>query len=248
MFRKYQTTAVLASDDHESVPGKRTRASSAGSRTGRPPVTSRARILEAAQKLIDRDGWEKLTVRRLAGEMGIGTTTLYHHVRDKQDLLLLLLNEFAVQIPQPDLPAEPRERIVLAATTMHDALAEWPWAAEVLTADGFLGVLDESALWMVEAILAGAIEEGFTQAEAVNVFRNIWYLTAGEILVRAHSDRERADGKRPPYGEIDFTRFNPSRLPRLAEIGDQWPQLAARQTYPEALAALVDGLLSPPRR
>jgi AcrR family transcriptional regulator len=226
------------------VAGDRVKADSSGGRTGRPPVTSRAEILDAARRLIDRDGWEKLTVRRLAGEIGIGATTLYHHVRDKQDLLLLLLNEYAVQIPEPDLAVAPRKRILLAATAMHDALAEWPWAAEALTADGFLGVLDESALWMVETILAGAVEEGCTPAQAVDVFRNIWYLTAGEILVRVHSDRERADGKRPPYGEIDFSRFDPARLPRLAAIGDRWPELAARDTYPEALAALVDGMLA----
>ncbi|MFF4445575.1 hypothetical protein [Streptomyces sp. NPDC001502] len=28
----------------------------------------------------------------------------------------------------------------IAATAMHDALAAWPWAAEVLPADGFVGL------------------------------------------------------------------------------------------------------------
>ena len=41
----------------------------AAGRTGRPPVTSRAEILAAARQLIDRDGWEKLTIRRLAAEL-----------------------------------------------------------------------------------------------------------------------------------------------------------------------------------
>ncbi len=66
------------------------RSSVSSGQTGRPPVTSRAEIFAAARRLIDRDGWEKLTIRALAGELGIGATTLYHHVRDKEDLLLLL--------------------------------------------------------------------------------------------------------------------------------------------------------------
>src|ERR1700743_625660 len=45
-------------------------------RPGRPPAASRAQILAAARELIGRDGWEKLTVRRLAAELGVGTTTL----------------------------------------------------------------------------------------------------------------------------------------------------------------------------
>src|SRR5579875_1528408 len=84
------SSGVPANRHAEAVP----KPTSAHGRTGRPPVTSRPEILAAARRLIDRDGWEKLSVRRLAAELGIGTTTLYHHLRDKEDLLLLLLNEY----------------------------------------------------------------------------------------------------------------------------------------------------------
>ena len=206
-------------------------------------MTSRAQILLAARRLIDQDGWAKLTIRRLAAELGIGPTTLYHHVRDKEDLLLLLLDAYAEQLPPPDLPGEPRDRIVVAATAMHDALSAWPWAAEVLTADGFVGVLNEPGLRLVEAIVGGAVDCGCTPEQAVGVFRAVWYYTVGEILVRFHSDRRRADGKRPPYQDMDFGSFDASRTPHLAAIGDSWPELAARDTYPLGLRALVDGLL-----
>ncbi|GIF17492.1 AcrR family transcriptional regulator [Actinoplanes tereljensis] len=203
-------------------------------RTGRPPVTSRAAILAAARGLIDEGGWEKLTIRRLAGELGIGATTLYHHVRDKEDLLLLLLNEYAAQAPFPELPADPRERIVVAAAAMRDTLAGWPWAAEVLTTDGFLGLLGGSAIRLVETIVAAAVDSGCTQEQAVDVFRSIWYYTVGEILVRVNSSTKKAG---------DFTGFDPEQTPRLAAIGPQWPVLAARDTYVPGLRAFVDGLL-----
>ncbi|GAB3137605.1 TetR/AcrR family transcriptional regulator [Microbispora hainanensis] len=208
-------------------------------RTGRPPVTSRAQILDAARRLIDRDGWEKLSIRRLAAELGIGTMTLYHHVRDKEDLLLLLITEYADQVPRPDLPGDPRERIIATATLIHDALAAWPWAAEVLTADGFVGRLGES-VWMVEAIVAGAIDHGCTPDQAVHLFRHIWYYTVGEILVRAHSARQPADAGRGPL----FSGLDESRMPRLVAIGDLWRTLSAQDTYVQGLRALVDGLLA----
>ncbi|HEY3686566.1 MAG TPA: TetR/AcrR family transcriptional regulator [Streptosporangiaceae bacterium] len=213
-------------------------------RTGRPPVTSRAQILAAARKIIDRDGWEKLTVRRLAAEIGVGATTLYHHVRDREDLLIQLLNEYAEQTMRPDLSGGPRERVIAAALAIHDSLAAWPWAAEVLTADGFLGRLDEPALRMVEAIVAGAVDCGCTPEQAVDVFRGIWYYTVGEILVRANSDRRRPGAGPPARREPFFGDIDASRLPRLAAIGDRWPALAARDVYPEALQAFVDGLLA----
>jgi AcrR family transcriptional regulator len=207
-------------------------------------VTSRPEILAAARRLIDRDGWEKLTVRRLASELGIGTTTLYHHVRDKEDLLLLLLNEYASQIPQPDLPDDPPERIVAAAGALHDALAAWPWAADALTTDGFVAVMDEPALWTVETIVDGAIDGGCTPGQAVEVFRSIWYYTVGEILVRAHSARARSDGTSRAPDDGFFAHVDPSRLPRLAALGDQWPAVAARDTYKQGLRAFVEGLLA----
>lgn len=201
-------------------------------------------ILTAARRLIDRDGWEKLTIRRLAAEIGVGATTLYHHVQGKDDLLLLLMSTYAEQIPRRDLPSEPRERIIVAATTIHDALAAWPWAAEVLTTDGFIARIGDSARWLVEAILAGAIDHGCTSEQAVYIFRSIWYYTVGEILVRAHSARRRAEDKRPTYRDAFFNNLSESQLPHLAAIGDQWATLASQDTFPQGLHAFVDGLLA----
>lgn len=207
-------------------------------------MTSRAQILAAARQLIDRDGWEKLTIRRLAAELGIGAATLYHHVRDKEDLLLLLLDEYAGQIPHADLPSSPRDRIVASAIALHDALAAWPWAAEVLTADGFVGLLGESALWTVETIVGSAIDHGCTPAQAVYLFRSIWYYTVGEILVRAHTARRPAGDGRPVGPAGFFGSIDAARLPHLAAVGDQWPVLAAQDSYPQALQAFIDGLLA----
>lgn len=217
------------------------RPTASSGRTGRPPVTSRTEILTAARRLIDRDGWERLTIRGLAAEAGIGATTVYRHVQDKEDLLVLLLNHYADQTERPELPQDPRDRIVAAATAMHDLLASWPWAAEVLTVDGFVGLLDESALWTVESILAAAESSGRTPEQAAYIFRSIWYYTVGEILVRTHSQRR---GSPAAAGRAAFGNLDPDRVPRLAAIGERWPALAARDTYGQGLRACVDGLLA----
>ncbi|OXM61860.1 TetR/AcrR family transcriptional regulator [Amycolatopsis vastitatis] len=209
-------------------------------RIGRPPTTSRPQILEAARVILDRDGWEKLTIRRLATELGVGATTLYHHVRDKDDLLIQLLEHYAGQLPRPELPDDPRERVVAAATVMHDSLAAWPEIVEVLTADDVLG---ESALWMVEGIVGGALGCGCTPERAVAVYRDIWYYTVGEILVRARAGR-RAAQDRPRYRDSVFGSLDSARFPSLAAVGDRWPELTARDTYRQGLRALVDGLLA----
>jgi len=206
-------------------------------RTGRPPATSRAEVLTAARRLIDAEGWDALSLRRLAAEVGIGTATLYRHVRSREDLLLMLLDEHAAGASRPPLPPEPRERIVTAAAALHAMLADWPWAAEVLTSDGFVGLLSEESLWPVEAIVAGAVDAGCSEEEAVTVFRSLWYYTVGEILVRARTRRSGPRSRGTPASA------DPSAVPVLASIGDRWPELAARDTYVDGLRAFVAGLL-----
>jgi hypothetical protein len=169
---------------------------------------------------------------------------MYHHVRDKEDLLFLLIHEYAEQIPHPDLPSDPPARIVAAATAIHDALAAWPWAAEVLATDGFIARLGDSALWLVETIVAGAIDHGCTPEQAVHVFRNLWYYTVGEILVRAHSAHGREDYERSTDRAVAFGTLTESRMPHLSALGDQWATLSWQDTYPQALRAFVDGLLA----
>ncbi|MFB8179270.1 TetR/AcrR family transcriptional regulator [Streptomyces sp. NPDC055966] len=208
-------------------------------------MTSRKQILAAARGLIDEYGWEKLTIRRLASEIGVGATTLYSHVRDKQDLLFLLIHEYAEQIPHPELPSEPRERIVTAGVAIHDGLAAWPWAAEVLTTDGFIARLGDSFLWLVETILAGVVDAGCPPEESVRIFRSIWYYTVGEILVRTHTRHREMDERDPTLLNAYFGgAAGPLRHPHLAAVAGRWGALAGQDTFAQGLRAFVDGLLA----
>lgn len=205
-------------------------------RAGRPPATSREQIVAAARHILEQDGAERLTIRRLAADLGVGPPTLYRHVRDREDLLVLLVNDFVEQVHLPEFGEDPRGRIIQAATFIRDQLAEWPWGAEVLTSDGFIGRLGDTGLSLVETIVAGAIEAGCTPEQAVQVFRNLWYFAVGEILVRSHSSRERLDNP-------DLS-FDPTRYPQLARIGARWADVAEEDTFAAGVEAFVDGQLA----
>ncbi|MFI5535659.1 TetR/AcrR family transcriptional regulator [Nocardia sp. NPDC051900] len=214
--------------------------SSQPQRTGRPARISRAEILAAANSVIEAEGVAKLTMRRLATELGCTPMALYHHVRDKEDLLRLLLNEYADQVAWPDLPEEPRERVRVAARAMHDVLAARPWIVEILTADDLLGV---SALWVSESIVDGFVAGGLPLDRAAQAYRVIWHYTAGDLIVRARSARRAAED-RPTFRAQVFADLDADSFPRLAALGSDYLSLAAQDTYDLGLAALIDGLLA----
>jgi AcrR family transcriptional regulator len=195
------------------------------SRRGRPQVTSRAEILDSARRLIDQEGWEKLTVRRLARDLGIGTTTIYHHVRDRDDLLIQLINDAASRYPKPELPADPRERVIVTALAMHEALGAMPWAANVLAADGegCLGRPGQDALWFVDVILSSASDAGCTHQQSGELFLRLWYFIVGELLVQTGTARQGANDAVAPIGQIHAD--------------------ATARVFSQGVRALVDGTL-----
>ncbi|NKY30173.1 TetR/AcrR family transcriptional regulator [Nocardia gamkensis] len=213
--------------------------SSQPQRTGRPARISRADIVAAANAVIEADGVEKLTMRRLATELGCTPMALYHHVRDKEDLLRLLLNDYADRVVWPDLPEEPRQRVRVAARAMRDVLATRPWVVEILAADDLLGV---SALWVTESIVDGFVAGGLPLERAVRAYRAIWHYTAGNLIVRARSARRAAED-RPTFRAQVFADLDADAYPRLAALGSDYLSLAAEDTYELGLDALIEGLL-----
>ncbi|MGT2425096.1 TetR/AcrR family transcriptional regulator [Amnibacterium kyonggiense] len=70
---------------------------------GRPrSESSHRRILEAATRLLERDGYTRLTIDALAAEAGVGRQTIYRRWRTKADVVLELVADrpdFAVAVP-----------------------------------------------------------------------------------------------------------------------------------------------------
>jgi AcrR family transcriptional regulator len=67
----------------------------------RPPLT-REVVVDAALRVLDRDGAEGLSMHRVARELGTGAASLYWHVRNKDELLQLMSERLGEEI---DLPA-----------------------------------------------------------------------------------------------------------------------------------------------
>ncbi len=114
-------------------------------RAGRPPRLSRAAVVAAARAIVERNGIDALTMRQVAVELGSSPMAIYRHVRDKDQLLVLLLDQLAAEVPRPRFPREPRRRLQKACRTMRDGLAQYPWVVDILAQGDLIAPADPVA-------------------------------------------------------------------------------------------------------
>jgi len=209
-------------------------------RPGRPPRLSREAILAAAEAIVAREGADALTIRRVADALASSPMSIYRHVRDKDELLVLLLDRLAADLPRPRLPRKPRARLLKACRTIRDGLAEHPWIIDVLAAGDLIA---PSILWLMEEIVAGFVACGLTHAQAADAYRAVWQFTVGEVMIRRGLDRVATLG-RPPHVLEVLTSVDPQELPTLAALAPHWARARGRDSYDIGLVALVDGLLA----
>lgn len=100
--------AVSSKDGIPQPPWRRTARARAEARA---PLTREA-IVEAALRVLDREGLDGLSMHRVAQELGTGAGSLYWHVRNKDELLQLLAERLAeeIELPEPD-PTRWREQL-----------------------------------------------------------------------------------------------------------------------------------------
>src|ERR1700683_641557 len=75
-------------------------------RTVPRPHLSREAVVAAALKVIEADGGDALTMRRVADEIGVSASALYGYVANKEELIQLVLEQIIQEIRIPEAPVD----------------------------------------------------------------------------------------------------------------------------------------------
>ncbi|HRE25778.1 MAG TPA: TetR family transcriptional regulator, partial [Anaerolineales bacterium] len=89
-------------------------------------------ILTAALRIVDEEGLEALSMRRVATAVGVEAMSLYNHVNDKQDLLNGLADLVLAGITPPDPSRRWDRRLEAIAIGLYEALITHPALVVVL--------------------------------------------------------------------------------------------------------------------
>lgn len=97
----------------------------------RQPVT-RQRAILAAVALVDAGGLDSLSMRKLAGSLGVEAMSLYHHVTSKDDLLDGMMEHVLDEIPLPEIGGLWRPAMRARADSTRAVLTRHPWVIPLM--------------------------------------------------------------------------------------------------------------------
>src|SRR5438270_4829327 len=158
----------------------------------RAPIT-RSRVAEAALAVVDRDGLEALSMRRLGAELGVEGMAVYRHFPNKAAVLAgvgeVLLAELVIP-PPSDVPWQTVFREV--ARAYRALLLEHPHAIPLLAA---LPLSDPAAARAAGAVMAQLRNAGFDAPSALKTLATITSYVVGVAQWEVGTAPLRAEGQ-----------------------------------------------------
>jgi AcrR family transcriptional regulator len=95
------------------------------------PQLSRDLIVAAALKVIETDGGDALTMRRVADEIGVSASALYGYVANKEELVQLVLEQIIQEIPVPPEKIDWQDFVRGFAREMYGIFKRHPGVAQL---------------------------------------------------------------------------------------------------------------------
>jgi AcrR family transcriptional regulator len=209
----------------------------------RRPRLTRDRVVAEALVVIAEDGVQALTMRRLAGRLGVVPGAVYRHVRNKQQLQDLLLDGVLAEIDvhlDPSLPWT--EQLKVLAHRLRQVLEAHPGVAGILKTRDPLG---PHSLALAEAFLGPLQAAGFADRDAGLAFFLLVDYTVGFAVssprTSVNEQRVRDTAIRAQLHEF-FRSLPPDRFPALVALGEHVWVDNRDQRFTAGLEVLVDGL------
>jgi AcrR family transcriptional regulator len=218
------------------------------SRRQRPakPALSLETILDAAVELLDADGLDGVTMRRVAQRLDTGAASLYVYVRNREDLLLLVWDRIAgdTEIPGPET-GDWRERL---ARLVLNSIANLNQHQDLALLGMAVVPLGPNSLRISEAMTEILVESGISrraQAWAIDLIALYIVATAAEAATRLRNGPEEVNRSQEILVGVTAQNFPSLHAlrPEFASLGESFE---ARQEW--MVQALINGILatSPP--
>ncbi|HWM40707.1 MAG TPA: TetR/AcrR family transcriptional regulator C-terminal domain-containing protein [Streptomyces sp.] len=195
------------------------------------PLLSRDRIVACALALVDAEGLQSVSTRRLAAELGVSGPSLYNHFRNKDEILDAVADTVCAQV---------EVSMFTDGTEWRQALLEWArsYRAALSAHPNIVPFLAQgpgrrpSQLRIADAVFGGMTKAGWPNAQATHIGALMRYFVAGSALGSF------------ARGFIDDAEIYTRDYPHLdqAHLLADHQQRVDEGAFETGLHALIDGL------
>ena len=205
---------------------------------------SRDQIVTGAIRLIDSESLDALSMRRLGQELDAGATSMYTHVRSKDELLALVNDVIAGEILDRvslDADASWRDQAVTVARAIREVLVTvHPHAAPLFAGRSNAG---PNTLAIVEVLLGVLRRAGFEGKQlllAYGAVLNHAYTYAASEAAAGAGGAEQARA----MADALARSLPPDSFPNLVAVARSMADLTADDQFDFGLQRLLDGFES----
>jgi AcrR family transcriptional regulator len=210
-------------------------------------LLGRDQILREAVRLIDQEGRDRLTMRRLGSELGVEAMALYRYIPGREQLLdgvvEYVMNElYQKTMKDEELPGSWQEYLQQMAHGVRDIAAAhprvFPLVATRPPAAPWLRPPLRSLRW-VEGFLVSLQRFGFTDTKSVGIYRAFSTFLLGHLLLESATLDLGAEDELDD--DIEFFETNDlSKYPRLMALAEQLKDDGHGAEFEDALEDLLD--------
>jgi len=206
-------------------------------KTGEP--LTRQRVLEAALHLIDREGLEGFSMRKLGAMLGVEAMSLYNHVESKRALFDGVIEWLIVQAPSPEqLDGTPREELWAFAHAFRDVLRAHP---RVLPLVATSPLRTPATLAILDHLLATIHRAQITGVQAIYALQCLVGFIVGHTWIEIGTPPV-ADLERGPNGPTVWQQFPAASYPTLHALLPEIAQWNPDREFDFGLQALFQSL------
>ncbi len=216
---------------------------STNSRTRSAEPLHRDRIVAAAIAVLEAEGIDSLTMRRVADELGAGAMSLYRHVASREELLDLVLARIAAQIPVAALTGDWRADATALAYNVRTALLRRRDLTLLLTSRAGAGRADLPQLDRALGIFRAG---GFGPRDAALANHALGTYVSGACTWEAAGLGGSADPAerraRADEAAARLRTLSPAEFPNVVAVADELFAGTADDRFAYGLACLLDGM------
>lgn len=158
-----------------------------GNRPGRRALLDVEHVIDVALAILDADGLEAVSLRRLSADLGVSHMTLYGYF-DSKDALLEALVARTLTVPSMQgVDSAPWDEVLFEAVQdLHRVLVDRPGIAEILVSRELTGEWIAGARERILDILRGG---GFDQRQATDGISVIFNYLLGAVMIETRRGR-----------------------------------------------------------